>query len=164
MIAFDVKVNGKRACLAGIPGYAVLTAILTWVRRHPRPPHLPRETSELTLDVSGLESNFSPRDEGKHLRWLTKKVGVGDTITIQVLEREKVDAPRRRYPKASPEQMEKARKRSARHYLREYKLRRRELDKRIARLEAGGKQLKTVPSRRRGEPQRARRVRKRAPR
>jgi hypothetical protein len=59
-----------------------------------------------------------------------------------VLEREQVEKPRQRYPKASPEQLEKDRKRSARYYLREYKLRRREFDKHIARLEAEVERLK----------------------
>jgi hypothetical protein len=149
MIAFDVKVNGKRACVAGIPGYAVLTANLTWVRRHPRPPHLPRESSELSLSVGGLEGNVSPHDEGQHLRWLTTDMEVGDTATVRVVEREQVDKPRERYPQASPEQMEKDRKRSARFYLREYKLRRRELDKNIERLEAELQRLKKKPPRKR---------------
>ncbi len=134
MIAFEVVLNGKRTCVAGVPGYAVLTAIVTWVHRHARPPHLPKETSELTLSVSGLDSNSSTHGEGQHLYWFESALRVGDKVQVTVVERDTVDEPRSRRPTATPEQMEQSRKRSARYYLREYKLRRAEINRAIARL------------------------------
>ena len=60
MIAFEVSLNGKRACVAGVEGFGVLSAILSWVRRHPEKRRQGRTTDEdLTVDVGGLRSEDS---------------------------------------------------------------------------------------------------------
>jgi hypothetical protein len=96
MIAFEVTLNGNRVCTAGVDDFGVLSTILTWVRRRPE---LSRDGNtieeELTAEVSALDS----RDPiaGEHLKWLSERLRVGDSISIRIVDVEKVDAAISRY-------------------------------------------------------------------
>jgi hypothetical protein len=76
MIGFEVSVNGRRVCTAGA-GEGLLTAIVSSVASR----------SELKLEVGGLL-------EDAHLAWATPpSLGVGDEVTVRVVETDKPDAP-----------------------------------------------------------------------
>jgi hypothetical protein len=82
MLAFEVTLNGKRLCSAGVGAEGVLTAILTWVHRH-------GETGEeCNMTVSGVTS--LPR---AHVGWIDEDLRVGDEVGIKVLDRTEVDVP-----------------------------------------------------------------------
>jgi hypothetical protein len=133
MICFSLEVNGRRLALAGIPGFAVLSAGLTWVRRKPRgSTKLPDE--ELDVSLSGLDSN-SETDDGSHLWWVNRKVAVGDRIVFEVVESDVSDPPERRSPQYTAEELEKERARSARAYLKAYKRQQAATARRIRELE-----------------------------
>ena len=85
MVAFEVYVNGKRICTAGVGDNGVLTTIVTWAAAPPN-----RE--DLGFAVGGL---ISPRRE--HLRWADQQgLRVGDEVRVKIVERTKVDRPRSR--------------------------------------------------------------------
>jgi hypothetical protein len=89
MLAFEVYINGKKQCTAGIAGPAVLTAAVCWVLRNPAQRRLRRK--ELNLGVGGLVSRSD-----EHLEWLQRDLQSGDEVTIRILETARVDKPRKR--------------------------------------------------------------------
>ncbi|MGC4090123.1 MAG: hypothetical protein QM756_20020 [Polyangiaceae bacterium] len=99
MIAFRVKLNGKRLVLAGLPGHSVLSAIVTSVVRDPgnkaswagKRAFVERE---LHLWVGGLDS-----DAAQHVDWVRRRLKVGDRIELEVMETNRVDVPKSRRPK-----------------------------------------------------------------
>jgi len=83
MRAFEIYVNGKRACLAGVNDASVLTAIMDYAGR---------DKERLHLHVGGL---LIPQEE--HVRWQDRDLAVGDEIRIRIVDSDKVDAPTKRY-------------------------------------------------------------------
>src|SRR5215468_6357800 len=89
MLAFEVYINGKKKCRAGIAGPAALSAVVGWVLRNPKERRLRRK--ELNLGVGGLVSGS---DEFRE--WLERDLRVGDEVTIRIIETATVDKPRKR--------------------------------------------------------------------
>ncbi len=89
MIAFEVSVNGKHLCLAGIEGDGVLHVSVVHSRR------VGKEVPPFWVHVGGLANN-------EHLRWITgdgrRKLKVGDTLEIKVVETQVVEPPKERFP------------------------------------------------------------------
>jgi hypothetical protein len=92
LIAFDVWLDGKRLCRAGIAGPGVVTAIVDRVER-PSVEVGGRAAPEdpLNLHVGGLESTT-----GDHLDWAKRALTVGTEIRLTVVETNEVDPPQRR--------------------------------------------------------------------
>ena len=90
MTVFDVFVNGRKLCRAGVGDDGVLAANLTWVRlagparqdakRRRRP------SAETRLHVGGLAS-------GTHRKWAGRMLKVGDQVTIRVVSASAFDPP-----------------------------------------------------------------------
>lgn len=100
IVSFEVYLNGRRLCRAGVGEHGVLHAILGWVKRNParRPRGLPnrlRSREELTLEVGGIPD---PGDTGSAecLRWVKRSVAVGDEVRILIKSGGKVDRARSR--------------------------------------------------------------------
>lgn len=84
MRAFEISLNGKKLCVAGIGDSGVLSAIVNWVARE--------NTGDLFLDVGGL---ITPPDE--HVSWIRqKRLQVGNRVQIKVIEAISVDRPKGR--------------------------------------------------------------------
>src|SRR5689334_14123128 len=94
MVAFEVRLNGKKLCRAGVSELGVLTTVLTWVRRQPGATG-GRTVKELRLEVGGLDS--SGRYAGQHSRWVRRRLRVGDRVSVKIVEAGRVDAPADRY-------------------------------------------------------------------
>jgi hypothetical protein len=90
MKAFHVLVNGKPLCTAGIGALGVLHVIVDWVRRKDEP----RE-GEFDFSIGGLDTVSE-----EHVRWSAPRIGVGDEITIRVVDSDDIDAPPRRYSRS----------------------------------------------------------------
>jgi hypothetical protein len=95
MICFEVYVNGKRVCLAGVGETGVLSGILTWVKRGPHQAHedageddIPDE--DVTLHVGGLGQHGK---DALHLDWADEDLNVGDEVLLRIVERDKCDPP-----------------------------------------------------------------------
>ena len=99
MLAFEIYINGKKRCTAGISGACVLTACLSWVLREPKSRRGKRE--ELKLGVGGLVSHSD-----EDLEWLSRDLQPGDEVTIRIIEAAKVDKPKKRLRyRATPAQI-----------------------------------------------------------
>jgi hypothetical protein len=106
VIAFEVYVNGKKRCTAGVGERGVLNAGVNWIRRADetvrRYGGSGRE--ELTVEARGMVT--SPNLPREHVQWLNSRLQMGDVITFKVIETEKVNKPRSRTP-ADPERIER---------------------------------------------------------
>jgi hypothetical protein len=100
MYAFEVFVNGKKVCLAGIGSDGVLSTIIA---HHPF-----RQRRETRLSVGGL---ISPANE--HVRWVETMLQMGDEVCVRVVETEVVDEPSKRFPR-DPKFEDKMEKRNLR--------------------------------------------------
>jgi hypothetical protein len=72
---------------------------------------------ELTFDVSALDGHDPKWTE--HLKWLSKALHVGDSISIRIVEVEAADPPVERY-RDDPEAVERAKRRYFDQMKREY--------------------------------------------
>jgi hypothetical protein len=88
MLTFEVHLNGKKVCTAGIGEPGVLTSIVTWVLGdgHGRP----KGKEELDIRVGGLVSRTE-----EHLDWLRRRLQRGDEISIRVVDAGAADRARR---------------------------------------------------------------------
>ena len=96
MIAFDIVVNDKKVCTAGVDSdYGMLTAILSWARRDLS--RLPVEVraevpaEALQMVVSG-QRNLDGSDL-ENLQWKGCDLKPGDEIRIAIVDVDRVDAP-----------------------------------------------------------------------
>jgi hypothetical protein len=97
MLAFVVSVNGQRVCTIGVGDSGVLSAIVAWTGRS-------GESGDLRLSVGGLDTRTD-----EHIRWPDPpEIGVGDTVTIQVIETATVDSATERKTPAQLIEDEKA--------------------------------------------------------
>jgi hypothetical protein len=78
MRAYEVILNGKRLCVAGIAGECVLTAILSQVGK------------EEYFDVGGLVSATQ-----EYPTWVQRRLKVGDEVRVRVLESASADRPKK---------------------------------------------------------------------
>jgi len=122
MIAFRIKLNGRRIATAGLPGHHVLSAIATSVVRRPeilkraRPGRL--TARDLGFELGGLW--IAPDGAQEHVSWMnTLSLKRGDKLSIEVLETERVDEPSRRSRSETPS-LEAAEKRQLRYLKRKY--------------------------------------------
>ena len=86
MRAFQVRLNGKRICLAGIGNDGVLSTTISYTPFGRR-----RETR---LYVGGL---VLPQDE--HVKWKGIFLRMGDEVSVKLVETNVVDKPRTRHPR-----------------------------------------------------------------
>lgn len=94
MIALEVRLNGKRVCVAGAEDLAVLTTNVSAVGKLGKKtvPARPDETTgEIFYSVGGLTARPDPKQD-VHVRWkLIAPLRVGDVLQVKILETDKVD-------------------------------------------------------------------------
>ena len=101
MRAFEVFLNKKRLCVAGIDADCVLTAIIDYVSG---------KRGRLHLHVGGLDTSAE-----EHIRWQDRHLRVGDEIRIRIANRKRTDAPVKRFPRDPSKELE-----AQKRYVREY--------------------------------------------
>jgi len=109
MIAFEVTVNGKRVCTAGLDRLGVISTTLTYVQR--------KDKAELDFNVGGLLSHQKEGDE--YVTWIKETLKPGDSITIQIVEAAESNEPkerRREAPKTEAQRERAYRERLKREY------------------------------------------------
>ncbi len=92
MPVFHVYLNGKKVSRAGVGDTGVVGAHVTWVRRrgeHTRAKKPGSVEEELRLEVGGL---ITPANE--RVRWVGRKLKIGDEIHVVIVEDAPVDRPR----------------------------------------------------------------------
>jgi hypothetical protein len=94
MRAFEVGLNGKRVCVAGIGDDAVLTIIAN---------HL-TPSGDTHFSVSGLDCM-----RNEYPWWVSgRKLKPGDELSIRVVESEAIDRPKRRMPRDAAEELKQS--------------------------------------------------------
>lgn len=94
MIAFEVRLNGKRVCIAGAEDLAVLTATVAAVGKlgNKTVPTRPDDTTgEVHYWVGGLTARPNPEHD-VHLNWKSvEPLRVGDILQVRILATGKAD-------------------------------------------------------------------------
>jgi hypothetical protein len=99
MRSFNVSLNGKKLCLAGVGERGVLSAIISWVGGD--------RGEDLHINVGGLANE-------EHIDWVDqKRLQVGDEIRVKIVESGSADEPVRRR-RNHPAETLKAKKRYVR--------------------------------------------------
>jgi hypothetical protein len=98
MIGFEISIDGKKACTAGVSSSGVTSVVASWVSR-PSGDAAPGQPSarfeeELTLEVGGL--THDPDGAPVHVRWLRQPLRPGQQIIVAVVETEAADPPHQR--------------------------------------------------------------------
>ena len=88
MLAFQINLNGKKKCLAGVGEPGVLTAHVTWVQAEAAKAH---RRENMSLTVGGLVSRSR-----EFFEWGKHKLRRGDESLIRILEVPKPDNPKQR--------------------------------------------------------------------
>jgi hypothetical protein len=84
MTALEIRVNGKKVCVAGKEGLNILSAGITWLKT--------RKVWDFRVRGITDQEGFE-----EHLSWLDRQLGPGDSITVAVVETDGSDEPQRRY-------------------------------------------------------------------
>jgi len=82
VICFELKINDKLICTAGVSDLRFLTAALTLMRR---------EEEELAVSVGGMA--FHDDGTSEERRWVNQSVTLGDKIAIRILDLSTCDQP-----------------------------------------------------------------------
>jgi len=101
MHTFEVYLNKKRLCIAGIDADCVLSTVVNYVNL---------KTERLHLHVGGLNTLTD-----EHVRWQDRNLRVGDEIRIRIANRKRADIPVKRFPRDPSKELE-----VQKHYVREY--------------------------------------------
>lgn len=107
---FEVLINGRRACVAGVSTYGVLNVILSRVKRSPM--RFPKQKhveytkrvwsrEKLDIHVGGLEINGEDERNDRHVAWLRRRIKPGDTIMVRVLSAGPISRPKGVSPRQS---------------------------------------------------------------
>jgi hypothetical protein len=100
MIAFEVRLNGKRMCIAGAEDLAVLSAHVSAVGRLGVKSVWARPDEDTVPHVFYSDHGLTARPNPKknvHLRWKSiSALVVGDVVEIKVLETKKTVRPKSR--------------------------------------------------------------------
>jgi hypothetical protein len=105
VLAFRVRMNRRILATAGLPGAHVLTAIVTSVvrgeaTRRAWPADIPFQKKQLDFSLGGMITHRDGAHE--HVDWARLKLKPGDTITLEVIETERVDQPTHRNKSEGP--------------------------------------------------------------
>lgn len=99
MIAFEVSLNGKRVCVAGMDDLAVLSTIIAAGGKLGPKTTFSRPgdaSSRVYYSVGGLTGRKNPSKD-VHVSWKSvTDLAVGDVLQVRVLETDIVDKPKRR--------------------------------------------------------------------
>lgn len=123
MICFEIHINGKKVCIAGIDSeFGVLSSILTWVKRDLKEfPDQKRENiqeEELKFDLGGHISHG--KNDYENLDWIRKSLSVGDELTIKIIESDEYDEPYKK-ERSDPDFVEKQKRKYLEKFKQEYK-------------------------------------------
>jgi hypothetical protein len=104
MRTFEVHLNKRKLCVAGLDADCVLTAIIDYVSG---------KRGRLHLSVGGLNTSAE-----EHVSWQDRHLRVGDEIRIRIASRRQADAPVKRFPRDPSKELE-SKKRYVRNYAKE---------------------------------------------
>jgi hypothetical protein len=87
MVAFEIKINGKKRCVAGLDEVGDLTATLSWNDQN-------ATHQKLWFNVGGVTGERGKSD--RVMLWLDERfLRIGDRISIRIVETQTADPPER---------------------------------------------------------------------
>ena len=90
MRAYEVFLNDKRLCVAGIAGDCMLNVIITHLKRND-------DRDEVHLQVGGRKGIVN----GEHVDWASIQLSKDDEVRVRIIEADSADRPKSR--KRNPE-------------------------------------------------------------
>ncbi|WP_310467391.1 hypothetical protein [Sphingomonas sp.] len=93
MLAFELFVDDRRICVAGMEDWAVMSVILSGVRRREQDPD---DAGRLDIAAGGL-SETGADGASFHSRWEKVDLTVGSRVVINLVETDQPDPPIKRY-------------------------------------------------------------------
>jgi hypothetical protein len=81
MLCYEVMLNGRRLCMAGVPD-GVLVGALTWTGNHSTEP----PESRTNLRVGGISGD-------NHVDWCLEPLSVGDEVVFRLSDSQTADSP-----------------------------------------------------------------------
>lgn len=94
MICFQVEINGKKLCTAGVGEFGVLTTVLSLVRNRQQGHSIDEDTAKVQLRVGGTTSLKDSVDES--VEWTSSSLNVGDEVRVTVTDQLQPDDPTER--------------------------------------------------------------------
>ena len=94
MICFEVQINGKEICRAGLGDFGVLSCLVSWVNNRNRP--LEDGAKSVSLNVGGL--TIPENQTGEFVTWVRESLTVGDEVRMKIVEAIDADGPVERQP------------------------------------------------------------------
>ena len=91
MLAYEIKLNGKKKVLAGIEDWDVLHAIISARRGRDE-----ESGDDIELSVGALAQPKIDH-QYEHVRWGRWRLSVEDELTIHLVEVSQADPPKKRY-------------------------------------------------------------------
>jgi hypothetical protein len=92
MIAYEVRINGKRITTAGLRRGGVLSLITNWISRPPDARWKNGGQWDASFRVGGLREG--PRGMDEYLTWFRRDLRVGDEIIIRMVDARRADPPK----------------------------------------------------------------------
>jgi hypothetical protein len=131
VLAFRVRVNRKKVATAGIPGAHVLSAIFTSVvrgeaTRRSWAADVPFRRKDLKFSLGGMITHRNGAHE--HVDWAYLNLKPGDTVTLEVIETDRVDQPTHRRKTEGPT-IEESERRELKRLRKKYSARGRQASK-----------------------------------
>jgi len=81
MICFEVWLNGKRVCVAGVGADGVLTTTMYGIVKE-------GAAQSVRVNVGGVDHSSE-----KRLAWLSQGLGLGDSLMVKVVDLAECDEP-----------------------------------------------------------------------
>ncbi len=96
MICFEIQINGKKICRAGLGQFGVLSCVISWVNNRQLP--VEDEGKSVSLNVGGL--TIPENHTGEFVTWVRESLTVGDEVSMKIVEAIDADEPVERQPGA----------------------------------------------------------------
>lgn len=113
MICFDIDLNGKRLCRAGVGESGTIYSSVLWVGGSPHSPKHRGRTNSGVLEL-GVTGALGSLERQVHRQWVERQLRPGDTVSIRIVNADSADRPRREQVIATASTRELER----RHYVR----------------------------------------------
>jgi hypothetical protein len=94
MICFDIELNGKHLCRAGVGDSGSIYSSVVWVGGSPHSPKRGGRTKAGVLEL-GVTGGLGSLERQIHRQWVERRLRPGDTVSIKIVSAKSADRPRR---------------------------------------------------------------------
>jgi hypothetical protein len=94
MICFDIDLNGKRLCRAGVGESGTIYSSVFWGGGSPHSPKRRGRTKAGAMELA-VTGALGALERQVHWQWIERQLRPGDTISITIVKADSADRPRR---------------------------------------------------------------------